>query len=171
MNDSVTRSARIGLVVALAAFCASACSSAPKESPEDQIRALIAKGEKAAEEKDLGTLKDLLSDAYKDEEGNRKAEITKILAYHLMSNASVHLLTTRTRHHVPRSQERKATVFVAMAGGELSSIADRCVTAPTSIASTSPPPRKGVRTGRSPARSGTPRTPTTSSEEEKRNHG
>ena len=88
-----------------------ACSSAPKESPEDQIRALIAKGEKAAEEKDLGTLKDLVSDSYKDEEGNKKPEIMKILAFHLMQNASVHLLTRVRAIEFPRPDNMTESIL------------------------------------------------------------
>lgn len=121
MNEMTSRSRLLGLALSL---LLSACTSAPKESPEDQIRSLIAKGEKAAEEKDLGTLKDLLSDTYKDEEGNRKPEIMKILAFHLMRNASVHLLTRIRAIEFPEPKHAKATVFVAMAGGKLGSIDD-----------------------------------------------
>lgn len=124
MNDMTSRSVRLSRAMFLLALLLSACTSAPKESPEDQIRALIAKGEKAAEEKDLGTLKDLLSDTYKDEDGNRKSEIMKILAFHLMQNKSVHLLTRIRVIEFPDPKNAKATVFVAMAGGELGSIDD-----------------------------------------------
>lgn len=121
MNDTTSRS----LVLALGLILlTSACTSAPKESPEDQIRALIAKGEKAAEEKDLGTLKDLLSDTYQDEQGNKKPEIMKILAFHLMRNASVHLLTRVRTIELPAPTNAKATVYVGMAGGKLESLDD-----------------------------------------------
>lgn len=116
MNET-TRSFPLGLSVALLAVLTVACSSRKSESPEDQIRALVAKGEKAAEEKDLATLKDLLSDAYKDEEGNKKPEIMKILAFHLLRNASIHLLTRIRSIEFPEPKNAKATVFVAMAGG------------------------------------------------------
>lgn len=100
-----------------------ACSQ-PSPSPEHQIRALIAKGEKAAEEKDLQTLKSLLSETYKDEDGNRKAEVVKILAFHLMRNESIHLLTRIRAIELPDPKHASATVFVAMAGGKLGSIDD-----------------------------------------------
>jgi hypothetical protein len=101
----------------------SACT-APTESPEDQIRALIAKGEQAAEDKDLGTLKSLLADTYKDAQGNKKPEIMKILAFHLLRNASVHLLTRVRAIAFPDPKSATATVFVAMAGGALGGVDD-----------------------------------------------
>jgi hypothetical protein len=123
MPERTPRSARLRVVLALA-FCAFACTPAPTESPEDQIRALIAKGEKAAEEKDLATLKTLLSDTYADEQGNKKPEIMKILAFHLMRNTSVHLLTRVRAIALPEPQRATATVFVGMAGGKLGSLDD-----------------------------------------------
>lgn len=124
MSDAHVRTTGwVALVLALAAVV-SACSSTPKGTPEDQIRALIANGEKAAEEKDLGTLKNLVSDAYKDEDGNRKPEIMQILAFHLMRNASVHLLTRVRTIEFPELKTAKATVYVGMAGGKLGSIDD-----------------------------------------------
>ena len=121
MNENTSRAARLGAWALL--FLISACTSST-ESPEDQIRALIKKGEKAAEEKDLGTLKGLVSDTYKDEQGNKKPEIMKILAYHLLRNTSVHLLTRVRAITFPDPKRATATVFVAMAGGKLGSIDD-----------------------------------------------
>lgn len=124
MDETISRTNR--LVGGLLTFCVliSACSSAPKSTPEDEIRALIAKGEKAAEEKDIDTLKNLISDSYKDEDGNRKPEIMKILAYHLLRNTSVYLLTRVRTIEFPDPNTAKVTVYVGMAGGKLGSVDD-----------------------------------------------
>lgn len=114
----------IAVTLVLLSMLIAACSSPPSDSPEDQIRALVAKGEKAAEEKDLATLKELVSDSYKDENG-RKPELMKILAMHLLRNASVHLLTRIRSIEFPEPKTAKVTVFVAMAGGgELTNLQD-----------------------------------------------
>jgi hypothetical protein len=105
----------------LIALCA--CRSA-SESPEDQIRALIAKGEKAAEEKDLGTLREIIHDGYSDKQGNKKPELIKLLAYHLLRHQSVHLLTRIRTIEFPEPKRSEATVFVGMAAGSLGSIDD-----------------------------------------------
>lgn len=110
--------AAVGLLIALCG-----CQSA-SESPEDQIRALLARGEKAAEEKDLGTLKEIISDSYADKEGNKKADLVKLLAYHLLRHRSVHLLTRVRTIEFPEPKRSEATVFVAMAAGSLGSIDD-----------------------------------------------
>ena len=121
MSETTARAACLAASMLLVSM--SACAS-PTESPEDQIRALIAKGEQAAEDKDLGTLKGLLSDSYQDEQGNKKPEIMKILAFHLMRNPSVHLLTRVRAIAFPDPKNATATVFVAMAGGKLGGIDD-----------------------------------------------
>jgi hypothetical protein len=112
---------RAPVVFLLIAFCA--CQSG-SGSPEDQIRALIAKGEKAAEEKDIGTLKEIIHDGYTDKDGNKKPELVKLLAYHLLRHQSVHLLTRIRTIEFPQPKRSEATVFVGMAAGSLGSIDD-----------------------------------------------
>ena len=84
---------RLGRSLALPLLIAVSACPSTSESPGDQIRALIAKAEKAAEEKDLGTLKDMIHDGYADKQGNKKPELVKLLAYYLLRTESIHLLT------------------------------------------------------------------------------
>ena len=108
------------VLMALVTF---ACRSTP-ESPEAQIRALIAKAEKAAEEKDIATLKGLIADGYADAQGNKKTDLVKLLAFHLSRNESIHLLTRIRTIDFPEPQRSATTVFVGMAAGSLASIDD-----------------------------------------------
>ncbi|MFQ5829689.1 MAG: hypothetical protein ACE5JD_11125 [Candidatus Methylomirabilia bacterium] len=92
-----------------------ACSSEP-DSPEGQVRALLDRAEVAAEKKDLGALKPLISDHYTDGLGQNKRGILGILAYHFLRNKSIHLLTRVQSVTLPEPDQAEATVFVAMAG-------------------------------------------------------
>ena len=97
------------------------CRSTP-DSPEAQIRALIARAETAAEEKDIQTLKGLIADRYADKQGNKKSELVQLLGFHLLHNESIHLLTRIQTITFPEPQHAAATVFVAMAAREIPTV-------------------------------------------------
>jgi hypothetical protein len=102
------------LVLALA-LVLPACSS-PPESPEAQIRALIARAEKAAEEKDIASLKEMISDDYTGGEGENKQTIVRIVSYHLLRSKSIHLLTQIANIDLQDTRHADVRVFLAMAG-------------------------------------------------------
>jgi hypothetical protein len=92
-----------------------ACSSAP-DSPEAQIRALIARAETAAEEKDLGALKGMISDGYSDRQGQDKQMIVRVVGYHLMRSKTIHLLTQIAKIDLKDAEHAEVRIFLAMAG-------------------------------------------------------
>ena len=116
MTDHWRRAWCAGLL-ALAVACQSTTSS-----PEEQVRAVIATAERAAEEKDVQTLKRLVADGYRDDEGNQKADVIRLLAYHLLRNESIHLLTRVRAVEFPSPERAAVTVFVAMAGREIPAV-------------------------------------------------
>ncbi|MFQ5846582.1 MAG: hypothetical protein ACE5IQ_02795 [Candidatus Methylomirabilales bacterium] len=91
------------------------CSAEP-DSPETQVRALLARAEVAAEGKDLAAFRQLVSDSYTDGRGHNKQAILGILAYHFFRNQSIHLLTRTQAITVPKPAQAEATVLVATAG-------------------------------------------------------
>src|SRR5262245_39128246 len=105
----------------LLAMLAAGCRSAP-DSPEAQIRALIAKAEKAAEEKDLATLKSLVSDRYSDEQRRDKRTVVGTVGYVLLRNKSIHLLTQVRTIEFPAPKQADCVVFVAMAARAMQGI-------------------------------------------------
>jgi hypothetical protein len=105
------------------ALVLSACRSEP-DSPEAQIRALIGKAEEAAEKKDLGTLKDMVSEAYEGANAEKKRELMGAVAYHLLRHQSVHLLTQVQRIEFPEPALAEATVYVGMAGRVIEGLDD-----------------------------------------------
>ena len=87
-------------------FSLSSCHSEP-ESPEAQIRALIAKAEKAAEEKDASTLKDLISEKYQGKEKEKKTDLVAAVVYQLVRHQSIHLLTQVREITFPEESARR----------------------------------------------------------------
>jgi hypothetical protein len=115
------RGLRVPAVRALAACAAAAsfalalaCSEA--ETPEQQVRAVLAALEESAQQRDAGAMKEHVSDAYSDGNGNDKRTVSQLVAFHLLRNQSVHLLTRVQSLEIPAPAEAQASVLVAMAG-------------------------------------------------------
>jgi hypothetical protein len=102
----------------VAAASAAACTQ-PPPSPEDEIRAFIAKGEAAVEAKDIQTLKDLIADRYRDEEQRDKQALKGILAYYFLQHRTIHLLIRVQSIRFPDTDAAEVDTIVAMAGREI----------------------------------------------------
>jgi hypothetical protein len=76
---------------ALLALLAAGCG--PGETPDSQVRAVIARGEKAAEARDLSDLMDLVSPKYQDGQGTSRDDLKQSLRGYLVTHQSIHLLT------------------------------------------------------------------------------
>lgn len=61
--------------------------------PEQQVRAVIAAGETAAEKRDLSGLMDLVSSRYEDSRGGSAVELSRTLRGYFIVNQSVSLAT------------------------------------------------------------------------------
>ncbi|HET8760136.1 MAG TPA: hypothetical protein VFN94_03660 [Nitrospiria bacterium] len=108
--------------LALTVTSAVSCRSGD-DSPDAKIRATIARAETFAEAKDLGGLRDLLSDAYRDDAGQDKRAILGLLFLQVRRHESIHLLTRIDRIDV-RPPQAESTVFVAMAGSPIAGADD-----------------------------------------------
>lgn len=96
-----------------------ACSS-ERDSPEAQVRALLAQGEAAAEKKESGVLRQLISEKYSDSQGQDKKAVEAILRYYFLRNQSIHLFTRIRQINFPQPDLAQADVMVAMAGQPIS---------------------------------------------------
>lgn len=112
---SATRS-----VVLLVALLTAGCGDEP-ESPEAQVRAQIARAVEAAEARDSGALRAMVSDRYSDADGRDKRAVEAILRLHFLRNQSVHLYTRVQSVTVSRPDRAEASVLVAMAGVPITS--------------------------------------------------
>jgi len=104
--------------VLTAAFLFVSCSR-DSETPEAQVRALIALGEAAAEKKETKVLRDTISEKYSDSQGQDKKAVESILRYYFLRNESIHLLTRIQSITASEPKQMQAIVFVAMAGAPI----------------------------------------------------
>jgi hypothetical protein len=93
--------------------------SPQKDSPDAQVRALFARAETAAEQKDLAALRPMLSDKYADGEGRDKKAIEAVLRFYFLRNQAIHLFTRIQSIEFPEASRARAVVLVAMAGGPI----------------------------------------------------
>jgi len=107
----------------LAALALNACRG-ERLSPEDQIRARISLAVTAAEQKDLGTLRDMISDQFRDEQGQDRRAVENILRVHFLRNESLHFLTRVVSVTLASPDRAEAVVLAAMAGVPITSEAD-----------------------------------------------
>jgi len=80
------------------------------------VRAVLAAIESAAEVRDVGALKEHLSEQYADDRGQDKRAVAGLATFHFMRNQSVHLLTLVRDVRISAPGEAHAQTLVAMAG-------------------------------------------------------
>jgi hypothetical protein len=85
-------------------------------SPEQQVRAVIASMEHAAEERDVGDLMKHVSAAYRDSQGQDRAEASRSARGYFIANQSIHLLTRIESVEFPSPDEARVRLQVGMAG-------------------------------------------------------
>jgi hypothetical protein len=100
-----------GLCVGLAPACAP-----DADTPEARVRAVLAALEEGAQSRDAGAMKEHVSEGYRDAHGNDKRAVAQLVAFHLLRNQSVHLLTRVADVELPAPGDARAVALVAMAG-------------------------------------------------------
>jgi hypothetical protein len=105
--------------VVAAAVLLGGCGS--RESPETQVRAVIAAGEAAAEERDLGGVLEHVSPAFRDESGRGPDDLKQYLRGYFVIHQSVHLLSRVESVEFPYRDYARVQLKVAMVGREASS--------------------------------------------------
>jgi hypothetical protein len=106
------------LIITWWAFCLPllvSCSPA-EDSPETQIRTLLQQGETAAENRETGALRKMISEKYSDSQGQDKRAIEAILRYYFLRNESIHLFVRIQSIAFPQPAQAQAIVLAAMAG-------------------------------------------------------
>lgn len=94
-------------------FGREACERRP-ETPEEEIELRIAEVERAAEKKDMGTLRDFVSATYADPHKRKRSDLEAVLLRWVLSQSSIHILT-RIRSIAVGETGRGAEVTVAAA--------------------------------------------------------
>jgi hypothetical protein len=98
-----------------------ALSCARETTPEQRVRAVLAALEEGAQQRDAGAIKEHVSESYSDVHGNDKRQVAQLVAFHLLRNQSVYLLTRVRGVEIPAPGQARAEVLVAMAGTPIES--------------------------------------------------
>lgn len=85
-------------------------------SPEEDVRAVIAAAEQAAEARSVGDLLALAAPGFSDGAGRSTDELARYVRGYFIANQSVRLLTRITRIDLPAPDVAEAAVTVAMVG-------------------------------------------------------
>jgi hypothetical protein len=86
---------------AVLAACLLGTACGGEQSPEAQVRAVIERGETAAEARDVSGLMALVADDYQDDAGRDRNELRQYVHGYLIANQSIRLLTRVDRIEFP----------------------------------------------------------------------
>jgi len=102
-----------------ATFCTlvlSACSGSEPESPEQQVRAVLAAIEEASEQRSLSGMMQHISNDYIDHRGNTNKDVKRLLQIHLLRNQNISVFTRISSLEVNTdSQPQTASVELSAA--------------------------------------------------------
>ena len=99
----------------LTALVLSACDC-EASSPEDQVRAVLAAAEDAAERNQFRALRALISVNYSDERGRDQQAMGQLLFLYVRRHRSVHVLTRVSSITFPEPTRAHVSLLVATAG-------------------------------------------------------
>lgn len=95
-----------------------------RPAPEAQVRARIQEAVAAAEQKRLGTLRDMISERFRDDQGQDKRAVENLLRLQFLRNESLHLFARIPSVTLAQPDRAQAIVLVAMAGVPIASVQD-----------------------------------------------
>lgn len=120
MTRLIWRIALLGIVVAM---LLPGCRG-ERTSPEAEVRAQINNAVAAAEQKNIGFLKSIISKQYTDDQGQNMQAVERLLRLHFLRQQTIHLYAHIQSVTLPQPDRAKATVFVAMAGVPIAAMQD-----------------------------------------------
>ena len=98
------------------AACALAWACWNPDAPEERVRAALTALEAAAQARDVGAMKQLLSASYHDAQGNDRRTVLGLATAHFLRNKSVYILSRISSVEIPEPGFARAEAFVALAG-------------------------------------------------------
>lgn len=107
-------------IVCAAAALLAGCDK--RETPEAEVRATIAQAEAAAEKKEIGALRGMVSDSYADAQGQNKRAVEAVLRYYFLRNQSIYLFTRVSSVTLPEKDRALAVVYVGMAAQPVANV-------------------------------------------------
>lgn len=107
---------RTGITVICLASLALLSGCADPTTPEDQVRALLSEIERASREKDVSSVKDAISENYRDAHGRVQKDIHSVITYQYFRQREIYLLTRIESLEFPSPTRAVLVVLGAMAG-------------------------------------------------------
>ena len=114
---------KIGFAALVALVAISACQRG-RAGPEAQVRALIQDAIAAAEQKRISDLRAIISEQYRDDQGQDKRSVENLLRLHFLRNERLHLFARVQSITLAPPDRAQAIVLVAMAGVPMASAQD-----------------------------------------------
>jgi hypothetical protein len=118
MLPQVQRHCLRAWIATMVAVTATLAGCGREESPETQVRAVIAAGEAAAEERDLARVLGHVSPAFRDGNGGGRDELKQYLRGYFVMHPSVHLLTRVVSVEFPYRDYARVQLEVGMLARE-----------------------------------------------------
>jgi len=112
--DATANTSRL-LILGLICSWLAACGD-PPTPPEEAVRAWVAQGQQAAEEKDRRALVKMISPAYVDSRGNSRDEIESLFRLYFLRQHNIALLTKIEAVRVIDDSAAELELTVGMAG-------------------------------------------------------
>ena len=103
-----------GAWLAIVLLGLTSCDS-PPQTPEARIRALFSEVERASRERDLTTLRDMISESYSDTRGRDKADVSAILTAYYLRRGSIYVLTRVRSLDLQENGRARTSVFAGLA--------------------------------------------------------
>jgi hypothetical protein len=100
------------------AWLAVATGCGARETPEAQVRAVVAAGERAAEARDVGGLMELVGSGFEDAQGGGREELARLLRGYFVMHQSVHLLARIEEVAFPYRDYARVRLTVGALGRE-----------------------------------------------------
>jgi hypothetical protein len=104
--------------------CALAACAPPRESPEAELRRTIARAVEAAEARDLGELRQLVSGNYRDEQGYDREGVLALARAVLLAHGNVYIVARVTELELPAPGHAFVAVIAGTAGRRIGDAAD-----------------------------------------------
>lgn len=105
---------RCALLVVFSLLAATGCGG--RTTPEAEVRSLIERVERAAQERDARGVLVEISPVYRDAYGHSREDVARLLRGYFLANQSISLLTRIEALDFPADDEARVTVLVAMLG-------------------------------------------------------
>ena len=107
---------RAGIAAVFLIACVLAACGGPDEGPEAAVRAWVAAGHEAAENKDRDALMDMVAPESADSRGNNRDDIENLLRFYFLRQQKVALITRIDELQIFSDSAAEVTLDVGMAG-------------------------------------------------------